>query len=186
MFMVDSNFLDAHDPPEDPEHNICGSKHNPPDANCGVSGGPESIESCPGYFKQLWADQQEWLREKLSASKATWQIMVTHFPCGEDGANQAFYRELHQQYGLDLMVTGHRHDQEMWLPTDTWRNHMGGLTCIVTGGGGGITSEATPDPTNKKDWYGEGQYGFYDLTIRKLWITVQSVNYDGKVLKTAQ
>merc|ERR1719229_1137790 len=49
---------------------------------------------------------------------------------------------------------------------------MGGLTCIVTGGGGGITSEATPDPDNKQDWYGEAEYGFYDLIIRKDNLTV--------------
>jgi len=185
LFMADSNFNDAKEPSKDSEHNICGSAHNPPDANCGAIGGPESIESCPQYFQDLWSEQKQWLTEKMGQSDADWQIMVTHFPCGEDGENQGFYRRLHQQYGLDLLVTGHRHDQELWTPDMTFKNFMGGLTCFVTGGGGGITSEATPDPDDTKDWYGEGQYGFYDLTISKEKILITSINYDGEELKTA-
>lgn len=39
------------------------------------------------------------------------------------------------------VLPGHRHDQELWQE-DMWhKNHMG-VTCIVTGGGGGISSEA--------------------------------------------
>jgi len=184
IFMFDSNFIDAKEPNLDPEHNICGNKHNRADASCRVAGGPESIEQCPTFFAKLWAEQKTWLVEKISASRATWQIGVTHFPCGEDGEGQRFYKRLHKD-GLDLLVTGHRHDQEMWLPRDIYKNHMGGLTCLVTGGGGGITSEATPNPLNKADWYGEGQYGFYDITISRRSIKIESINWDGKVLQTA-
>merc|ERR1712194_141609 len=113
------------------------------------------------------------LEQSLRESKAKWQIVVTHFPCGEDGEGGRWYRSLHQEYGVDLLVTGHRHDQELWLPTMR-KNKMGGLTCIVTGGGGGITSEATPDSTNTVDWYGEGQYGFFDLTITHTHIMVEA------------
>lgn len=59
-----------------------------------------------------------------------------------------------------------------------------GVACIVTGGGGGITSEATPNPNNTIDWYGEGQYGFYDLTISKTEILIESINYNGELLLT--
>lgn len=38
IFMVDSNAMDAEDLEEDPEHNICGAKHNSPDASCASSG----------------------------------------------------------------------------------------------------------------------------------------------------
>merc|ERR1712051_454057 len=172
IYMIDSNFMDAKDPAED-------SEHNPPDASCSVAGGPDSIESCPRFFQDFWAEQQSWLEEELAKSNATWQIVVTHFPCGHE---MAWYRKLHQQLGLDLLVTGHRHDQELWRAEDYAKNHMGGLTCIVTGGGGGITSEATPDPEHTEDWYGEAQYGFYDLVISRKTILIQSINHDGHSL----
>lgn len=180
MFFLDTNVMDAHDPPKDSEHNVCGSKHNPVGANCSVVGGPESVDTCKAYFTKLWEEQQAWMRTKLAASRADWQIAVTHFPCG---TMQWFYRQLHGM-GLDLLVTGHRHDQELWDYRKPG-NQMGGLTCFVTGGGGGISSEATPDPFNKKDWYGEGQYGFYDITISKYSMKLESVNYDGTVWKSA-
>eukprot|EP00931_Biecheleriopsis_adriatica_P015448 TRINITY_DN117_c0_g1_i7.p1 TRINITY_DN117_c0_g1~~TRINITY_DN117_c0_g1_i7.p1 ORF type:complete len:698 (+),score=162.31 TRINITY_DN117_c0_g1_i7:227-2095(+) len=182
LFFIDSNIEDAHDPPKDSEHNICGSKHNPPNADCSAVGGPASVDTCVQYFKDLWAEQEAWLEKKMGEAKGDWQIAVTHFPCGH---RSRFYRNLHQSYGLDLLVTGHRHDQELWDPKKR-RSPLGGLTCFVTGGGGGISSEATPDPHNKKDWYGEAEYGFYDLTVTKEKITITSINYDGKELQTAE
>eukprot|EP00418_Pyrodinium_bahamense_P089901 CAMPEP_0179040178 /NCGR_PEP_ID=MMETSP0796-20121207/15514_1 /TAXON_ID=73915 /ORGANISM="Pyrodinium bahamense, Strain pbaha01" /LENGTH=605 /DNA_ID=CAMNT_0020736517 /DNA_START=64 /DNA_END=1881 /DNA_ORIENTATION=- len=175
MFFVDSNFVDAKDPPLDSEHNICGSRHNPPNADCTVAGGPSSIETCKDWFQDLWVQQQGWLTQKLPSSQADWQFVVTHFPCGHE---QPFYQRMHGM-GLDLLITGHRHDQEIWFPTDYAKNHMGGLTCLVTGGGGGITSEATPNASNTVDWYGEAEYGFYDLTITKSQILIQSINWNG-------
>jgi len=185
LFMIDTNVFDAHSPPMDSEHNICGSAHNPPNADCSAADGPSSITSCPGYFQSLWKEQQTWLESKLSQSQATWQIMVTHFPCGQDGAHQSYYRKLRTAHGLDLMVTGHRHDQELWLPHSP-QNHMGGLACIVTGGGGGISSEVSPDPKFQREWYGEGEYGFYDITIDRSSMLIESINYDGRVLTSAK
>ena len=47
-----------------------------------------------------------------------------------------------------------------------------------------LPNEATPNPNNTVDWYGEGQYGFYDLTISKTEILIESINYNGDVLLT--
>merc|ERR1719471_878900 len=176
IFMIDSNMVDAKEMNEDPEHNICGAKHNPPGASCAAAGGPASLGECKEWFWSLWAEQKPWLQAKLAASKADWQIVVTHFPCGHESG---FYANLHSQYGLDLLVTGHRHDQELQDGSGP-----GGMTCIVTGGGGGITSEASPGEDHSQ-WYGEGQYGFYDLTVSKSKIDIASINYDGKILASA-
>mmetsp|Transcript_78290 Transcript_78290/g.123212 ORF Transcript_78290/g.123212 Transcript_78290/m.123212 type:complete len:550 (+) Transcript_78290:87-1736(+) len=179
IYFLDTNFLDAKPPEEDPSHNMCSLKNNKPSATCSAAGGPESIESCPAWFASLWKEQKKWIRNLLPKSTATWQFVVTHFPCGHE---QKFYRGLRRK-GLDLLITGHRHDQELWRADAYHKNHMG-VTCIVTGGGGGITSEATPNPNNTVDWYGEGQYGFYDLTISKTEILIESINYNGELLLT--
>mmetsp|Transcript_30725 Transcript_30725/g.43009 ORF Transcript_30725/g.43009 Transcript_30725/m.43009 type:complete len:452 (+) Transcript_30725:72-1427(+) len=176
IIMHDSNAMDAKDPGEDPDHNMCSRKYNRPDASCASTGGPASVDSCKDWFWALYAEQKPWVEGKLRSSRATWQIMVTHFPCGHDSG---WYRSLHTSYGLDLLVTGHRHDQELG---SNW-GALGGMMCIVTGGGGGITSEASP--WDKSQWYGEGQYGFYDLTISGSSIFIESINYDGRVLKSA-
>jgi len=195
IYMLDSNAMDAKDPEEDPEHNLCGAKHNPGNADCTAAEGPSSVASCKAWFWDLWAEQQIWIEEQLDKSEADWQIAVTHFPCGHQ---KEFYKKLHQidygfpnvSRGLDLLVTGHRHDQELWDPAKVEigddLHDLGGLTCFVTGGGGGITSEATPNPYDKKDWYGQAQYGFYDLTITKNLIVIKSLNYDGKEVASAK
>mmetsp|Transcript_123746 Transcript_123746/g.361340 ORF Transcript_123746/g.361340 Transcript_123746/m.361340 type:complete len:567 (-) Transcript_123746:93-1793(-) len=175
VYVLDSNHEDAKSPGADPDHNICSSEHNNPGAHC--PGGPSSVGACPGWFAARWARQRQWLPQQLAKSSAHWQIVVTHFPCGVDAG---FYMQMHQSHGLDLLVTGHRHDQELWHP-----GRLGGLTCFVTGGGGGISSEASPSPAWRREWYGEAQYGFYDLTIERETITIESINYDGRVLKKA-
>ncbi|CAE7249231.1 Tartrate-resistant acid phosphatase type 5 [Symbiodinium microadriaticum] len=176
VFAIDSNAMDAKSPEEDPEHNMCGRKHNPPGATCASIGGPANVDSCHQWFMEFWGKNKAWALQKVPQSNADWQIGLTHFPCGHESG---FYAQLHGM-GMDLLVTGHRHDQEL-------HDHSGpgGMTCIVTGGGGGITSEATPNPMDRTHWYGEGQYGFYDFTVDKSKIYIESINYDGKVLKTA-
>ncbi|CAE8630818.1 unnamed protein product [Polarella glacialis] len=173
LFMIDSNAMDVQAMNKDPEHNPCGAAHNPPGANCSAAGGPASLETCHDWFWNLWREQQLWLEKKLAASTASWQIVVTHFPCGHEAQ---WYSKLHRSFGLDLLVTGHRHDQELKANAP----ELGGMTCFVTGGGGGITSEGIPG-ADQSEWYGGGQYGFYDLTISRSKIHIQSINYDGRV-----
>eukprot|EP00933_Yihiella_yeosuensis_P014885 TRINITY_DN13148_c0_g1_i1.p1 TRINITY_DN13148_c0_g1~~TRINITY_DN13148_c0_g1_i1.p1 ORF type:complete len:352 (+),score=56.28 TRINITY_DN13148_c0_g1_i1:65-1057(+) len=172
IFMTDSNVEDAlTDTKANSEHNICGDLHNPPGASCAHIGGPSSTRECHSWFQKLWDESAAWVKQKLKESKATWQILVTHFPCGH---KEKFYRSLHLQYGLDLMVTGHVHFQKMyWSP-----ERLGGLTCFITGGGGGITSENSVKINDPYDH----QYGFYDLTISKEEIYIESINWKGNII----
>jgi len=174
IFMTDSNIVDAlENVSANPEHNICGAKHNAKDASCASVGGMPSVDGCHAWFQELWNNGSAWVTEKLRHSTADWQILVTHFPCGH---YTDFYRELHLKYGLDLMVTGHVHFQMMyWDP-----NRLGGMTCFITGGGGGITSENEVDMLSGKDH----QYGFYDLTITKSEIGIESINWNGTTIGT--
>mmetsp|Transcript_96914 Transcript_96914/g.283293 ORF Transcript_96914/g.283293 Transcript_96914/m.283293 type:complete len:91 (-) Transcript_96914:81-353(-) len=78
---------------------------------------------------------------------------------------------LHARHGLDLLVTGHRHAQEL--------HSVGGLTCFVTGGGGGVTSEQAPVGADTR------QYGFFDLTLSREAIKIELVNFHGNVVDSA-
>lgn len=171
-FVIDSNSYDAKSPDDDPMHNICSRQHNPGSASCAAAGGPESVSECKTWFWQSYYRQKAWLKTKLSQSKADWQVVVTHFPCGHDAG---FYRFLHYRYGLDFLVTGHRHDQELWQSSSV----LGGMTCIVTGGGGGITSEASTHGSMDST-----QYGFFDITMSKDKMKLELIALSGKVVKS--
>jgi len=171
-FVIDSNAFDAKNPDEDPIHNICSQEHNPGNANCAAGGGPSNVGSCKGWFWGTYQAQKRWLEQKLRQSRADWQIVVTHFPCGTDAG---FYAGLHNHAGLDLLVTGHRHDQELWKDAGS----LGGMTCFVTGGGGGITSEHSTHGSMDTT-----QYGFFDLTMSKASIFIELIGLSGNVLRS--
>jgi len=169
-FFVDTNVFLALNPDTDPDHNICSLERNAenmPDT-CG-SQGPKSTWDCPGWFGGLWAAQMEWLDGKLATSESEWQVVVTHFP-PTFGLEEWSY--LAKRHGIDLMVTGHKHQQEVHYlepPMDLtgW---------IVSGGGGGITSEGVPDIDGNDD-----MYGFFDLSFSPAEIVVEAISHSGVV-----
>lgn len=184
IYMVDTNHHDTEPKYMDINHNICGAARasNQPDSTCAAAGGPANVNECAGWFRGLWEEEQKWLTLKMSESKADWQIVVTHFPCD---FSPSTWRELHEVHGLDLLVTGHRHDQELWRANQHGRaGVLGGLTCFVTGGGGGITSEESPLKKSKFHFWPnvDAQYGFFDLTVSKAEIKVESIDHKGDVV----
>jgi len=172
-YFVDSNVFDAFNEHADPSHNICSKMHNPGDATCGIQG-PVSTEECPKWFKRLWAAQMKWLDRGLSASTADWQIVVTHFP-PEHGADD--WKRLSRDHGIDLLITGHRHQQEVHYQEEG--NFLRPTAYVVSGGGGGITSEALPNANGT-----DNQYGFMDLALSKKEIMIEMVSHGGQVRST--
>merc|ERR1719362_213012 len=173
-FFMDTNVFDAFTPFADPNHNICSRIHNPKTgATCGISG-PVSVDEYPHWFKRLWDAQVKWLEAGLSQSNAEWQIVVTHFP-PEHG--QSDWTRLVQKYGIDLVITGHRHQQEVHYMEDG--NFLRPTPYIVSGGGGGITSEATPTANGTDD-----MYGFMDLTMTRLEIMIEAISHGGQIRST--
>lgn len=172
-FFVDTNMFDAFDPEKDPMHNICGTSHNHKYQGCNVTG-PANPGECKWWFISIWKRQCSWLAEQLEASNlaSDWQIVVTHFPplWGMD-----FWQPISKKYGIDMMITGHTHHQDFW---PQWgRNPLGGTAVIVSGGGGGITSEGLP---NEHGW--DDEYGFMKLELHKEQIIVRMVSH-GKQLR---
>jgi len=170
-YFMDTNHNDAHDPNQDGAHNICSAAHNKPGASCGASG-PKSVGDCPNWFYSLWGAQKAWIEGELQRSTADWQIIVTHFPPDWE---TGYWQYLCNKYGIDLMLTGHRHMQEL----HHWeiQNAIKPTPWVVTGGGGGVTSEHPPN------WAGtDDQYGFVDLTLSKNEIKVQLITHSGRTL----
>uniref|UniRef100_A0A7S4QF13 C-type lectin domain-containing protein n=1 Tax=Alexandrium monilatum TaxID=311494 RepID=A0A7S4QF13_9DINO len=170
-YFVDSNTFDAMHPDSDPGHNLCSRKHNlEVGATCGIIG-PVSIEECPVWFRRLWDAQTQWLRNALDKSSADWQVVVTHFPPIR-GWGDDVWKELSREFGIDIIIAGHVHRQEVhYMGPD---NHMAPTAYIISGGGGGITSEDMPDSRGEDD-----QYGFIDLTLTPREILIEAVSHGG-------
>jgi len=170
FFFVDSNVFDAMDYHDNSGHNICGEMHNHQAATCGISG-PVSLEQCDDWFKNLWDAEVQWLENALGDSVADWQILATHFP-PEHGVDE--WRRLAKSFGIDLFLTAHRHIQEVHV--DDEANLLAPTSYVVSGGGGGITSEALPTEDGQDD-----QYGFMDITVTKHEIKITAVSHGGQV-----
>jgi UDP-2,3-diacylglucosamine pyrophosphatase LpxH len=172
FFFVDTNIFDTMDPEVDSEHNICSSLHNlvAEGTSCGAVG-PQDPASCPQFFRDLFEEKQRpWLEEGLAKSTAEWQIIVTHFPPAWGGHITEVLRQVSTKYGVDLILSGHTHHQEVYYKEAIF----GDTAWIVSGGGGGITSEETPTLDGQDD-----QYGFMDLTISKDTIKVEAHSHGG-------
>lgn len=185
FYFMDSNKFDALAPEDPSGHNLCSYAHNPAPATCGAMG-PYSQQNCQGWFYTLWAKEMQWLERVLPESTAKWQIIVTHFPpawATED------WSRLSEKHGIDLILTGHRHMQEV-IDKDTppyeffpgvYTNFLGPTAWVVSGGGGGVTSEKEPDVNGNDD-----QYGFVDIAMTNELIVIQAISHGGQVRKTSK
>lgn len=203
MFFLDSNIGDAGT--TDQDHHLCTSRGNTGDGyHCGGFLAPDYSGSCAGtefsgntsgqwqpnaqchdVFKALWEEQLTWLDQKLAASTADWQMIVTHFPPYHEPISQDL-NPLAEKHGVDLIMTGHSHLQmvrykEAYITTD-----LGDVAWVVSGGGGGITSEGPPSVDNQADheeWPRgkptghDDQYGFMDITLTKDTFTITAYSY---------
>lgn len=175
IYFVDTNNNDAAPPESDPDHNICSALHNKNSA-CGPFG-PGNIDECLPWFVNLWKAQLRWMTEKICDSTADWQIIVTHFPpenWGHYPRHIGDWRWLGNKCGIDLIVASHRHDQELYDAKHWSVRKRSQIPYVVAGGGGGITSEGLPGDNN--------QYGFFDMTIRKDALFLESINIYGRVV----
>eukprot|EP00440_Ansanella_granifera_P005062 gb/GFBE01005487.1/.p1 GENE.gb/GFBE01005487.1/~~gb/GFBE01005487.1/.p1 ORF type:complete len:438 (+),score=83.68 gb/GFBE01005487.1/:1-1314(+) len=175
-YFVDTNVYNTWDSDQQLNHNICSSLHNTNTSECEQTG-PTSLANCRDWFSQLWATERSWLKSRLSKSTSDWQILVSHFPPEYDAK---FWRSLADEYGIDLMISGHRHYQQLMGAWDS-ENMVPGLAWIISGGGGGITSDKVPEKYGQDD-----AYGFMDLEVSKTKILATAVSHGGHVRKKAE
>lgn len=160
VFMLESNFLDAKPVGADPGHNICQDGFQTNQDCWGLN-----LNSCFRHFQDSWHASLDMLEEGLKRSTADWKIINTHFP-GSAIAGLSRIQELHSRYGFDLLFTGHTHYQV------DGEDH--GIPWIVSGGGGGVTSDAKPSITGHDD-----AYGFVDFTINKDYLKYDMHSWGG-------
>lgn len=149
-FFLESGFIDTNK--GDPGHNMCQNGH-------GKSCYGITEDSCPGMFQDRWAKSQQMVKDGVKASTAEWHIIVTHFP-GPDITPHF------QNLGIDLVVTGHQHEQLTDVDS--------GIQYIITGGGGGVTSEEMPVASGQ-----DNAYGFIDFTINRTHLKYDMYSWGG-------
>lgn len=176
-YFIDTNIHNVWEPNKTVGHNICSDKYNANNSTCPLTG-PFSLASCHGWFGTLWEVQSRWLDQRLEASVAEWQIVVSHFP---PEYNAKFWVKLGRRRGIDLFISGHRHYQQLTLKGETTKTAPKfPFTTIISGGGGGITSDRHPELFGLDD-----AYGFFDLNVSKAEIHIKAISHGGLLRRQA-
>jgi predicted phosphodiesterase len=192
MFFLDSNHADAGT--RDPHHDMCADRGNTdPNWYCDAFLGPDNDGECAGtpglwtseevcndYFQQLWRDQMVWLDDLLNKSTADWQMIVTHFPPSYHTLRQL--TPLVEKYGVDMIMAGHSHLQQVWYQQTYIDYDIGDTAWIISGGGGGVSSEGVPHvdwnkPGDDKATGHDDQYGFMDMVITKDHLSIKPYSH---------
>jgi hypothetical protein len=154
-FFLESNYQDGNVP--DPGHLICQG-----DGEClGMN-----KDTCFNDLMKAYVESKNMLEAGLKKSTAEWHIVVTHFPA-QSFVGDPWFQQMNEQYGIDLILTGHSHKQH------TGNDH--GMQWIITGGGGGVTSDDPPDYPRGNDT----AYGFVDFAINRTHLTYDMHTWGG-------
>jgi hypothetical protein len=94
---------------------------------------------------EVGTPQHDWLKSTLQGNSKPWVIVFFHkspYTSEYEGPEEIAIREaltpLFEAYGVDLVLSGHNHNYQ--------RSEAGGITYVVSGGGGGdLSSSIEPD-----------------------------------------
>ncbi|HEX8433850.1 metallophosphoesterase, partial [Archangium sp.] len=120
------------------------------DSNCVI--GLASSERC------TLAAQKSWLAQDLAATRQPWKVVYFHHPTwssGEHGSQLKMRREfapLFEQYGVDLVLTGHDHNYERSKAMKgdaVAASGTRGIPYLVVGSGG---ASLRPFPSTQPSW----------------------------------
>jgi 3',5'-cyclic AMP phosphodiesterase CpdA len=131
---------------------------------------------------RITARQTDWLRGRLAASTARWQIVAFHHPpysCGGHAGNATVRRawlRIFERRGVDLVLSGHDHNYQRFAPRR-------GVRYVVHGGGGATLYSLRRCP----DWYprrvaGRARYGFLYLVADESSLTVRAISRTGAIV----
>jgi hypothetical protein len=123
------------------------------------------------------------LQEQVPKSTADWQFIVNHYPAQYSlGGGSSFmdWKKFLAPMGIDLYVSGHTHLQRVYyMGSEDPALDMGETAWVITGGGGGVTSEIIPVDDGNDD-----AYGFMDIEISLHNMTIKAYTHGGLGGKT--
>lgn len=125
----------------------------------------------------LDSPQIQWLQADAAQSRAKWKFAVFHHPPYSSGIHGSSRLSNHlaplfSKLGFAVVFTGHDHDYERTQP-------QGGVTYLVTGGGGAMIYGVTPKPFSA---IAAPLYHFIGLTIYENTLAAMVYTADGKLL----
>lgn len=145
-FFLESNFADTD--VHDTHHCICQGS--------GSCWQMADVAGCVSDLHSAWKKSKRMVADNWDAT-AEWHIVVTHFPPPTVFGDADIMKiNSEKEGGIDLLINGHTHMQNCGKDEGT------GMTWILTGGGGGITTDAAPTRSGHDD-----AYGFVDFAINR-------------------
>jgi hypothetical protein len=191
FFFLDGNWFDTPNTGvgKEPEHNICNPDSNPghfceqeyypgTGGDCQDSG-PHNPGGCTQWFDDLQTAQYNWVVKAMHDSDADWQIVVTHYPAGYNlgraGKSLINWAQWLEPMGVDLLVTGHKHEQRIAYLGTHEAIDTGKSAWVITGGGGGVTTDSLPVKSDGND----DAYGFMEFTMSASELNIKTYSHGG-------
>lgn len=121
-------------------------------------------------------EQREFLEKTLAGADERWRIVALHHPpysAGYHGSNtdvREAFSPLFEQYGVQLVLSGHEHDYQRSEPIDD-------VTYVVSGAGSGARGTGDADFT-AMSW---SDVHFLDITVYRDRLLLRAVTRDVRV-----
>lgn len=122
-------------------------------------------------------DQLTWLREELSTpTDAAWTIVIQHHPPfsagyhGSHAPSQQHLVPLYEEFGVDLVLSGHDHDYQHIAPQNG--------VAYVSGGAAKVRKTAAADFTV----LAASTHHFVEIAAFESRLDIRAVNQDGRVI----
>jgi 3',5'-cyclic AMP phosphodiesterase CpdA len=149
------------------------------DSTCAVLG---SVDVCK------LAVQKSWVAQDLAATKQPWKVVFFHHPpwsSGDHGSQLAMRREfgpLFEQYGVDLVLTGHDHNYErtrLMKGDAVAASGARGITYVVVGSGGASLRSFPGSQPSWTAYRNNTDVGYLDVKVSGGTLTARFFNAAG-------
>lgn len=122
-------------------------------------------------------EQRAWLDATLASVTTQWTIVTMHHPPfsagwhGDHQGAQAYFVPLFEEYGVDLVFSGHDHDYQRSTP-------INGVTYVVTGAAAKLRATGIEDFT-AVSW---STHNFVDLVVYPDRLEMQAIDHDSRAI----